>query len=529
MQVPDAMSGASLLEVLRDVVGIRSAKDGCAPQGQCGCCTVLVDGRARVACVTAVRRVAGRSVETLEGLADERSLWWADRFIANGATQCGFCTPGIIMRLEDRTRRDAGASRDPRRESDKLLAAHLCRCTGWQGITETALDVLSGDPAELDEPGDPRPAGERAQLEGGVAQVIDRAVVSSGMACFAADSTPADFLVAVPDDSGGWVVRESLTAARDAAGRTQGRRSTVVPEPPIEVPAGDWAATLSTSWVEPAYLETDATWCEPGGEPASPVANGGAFGGKEPSPLGEVARRLADEHGRTVLVRWSREDVVRHGPKRPPLSVGVRSDGTGVVRVAATTGIGNLIATAAPGVEVEQVDLPGPPTTTAMRAAGWAEVFCALVAAGCDSPLGGRDGDGVRVELADGAWARTEVIERGAVRGGACLEVSVGAGEPLDPVVLRSYVIGAAHMAAGMVCSEALAVDGEGTVHDLTIRSFGILAASQMPEVRVVLDPLGCTGEPRAVSEAVFTSVAATVWAHHGFGPAWPLRTTSVL
>src|SRR5205085_7021058 len=95
-EVPD--DGASLLEALRDRLGVRSAKDGCSPQGQCGCCTVWVDGAPRVACVTPVRRVAGRSVTTLEGLEPACRQSWADAFSATGASQCGFCTPGIVMR-----------------------------------------------------------------------------------------------------------------------------------------------------------------------------------------------------------------------------------------------------------------------------------------------------------------------------------------------------------------------------------------------------------------------------------------------
>ena len=75
----------SLLDALRDELGITSAKDGCSPQGQCGCCTVLIDGAARVACVTPARRVAGRSVTTLEGL--EPGLRWrlVDAFVTLGA------------------------------------------------------------------------------------------------------------------------------------------------------------------------------------------------------------------------------------------------------------------------------------------------------------------------------------------------------------------------------------------------------------------------------------------------------------
>src|SRR4029079_12434334 len=91
--------GSSLLEVLRDRLGFLSVKDGCSPQGQCGCCTVLVDGQPRVSCVTPARRVDGRAVSTIEGLADADRRAWGDAFCAAGASQCGFCTPGIILRL----------------------------------------------------------------------------------------------------------------------------------------------------------------------------------------------------------------------------------------------------------------------------------------------------------------------------------------------------------------------------------------------------------------------------------------------
>ena len=100
VSVPD--DGASLLEVLRDRLGIHSVKDGCSPQGQCGCCTVLVDGQPRVSCVTPARRVQGREITTIDGL-DEAAAW-ADAFCATGGSQCGFCTPGIIMRLAGTTR-----------------------------------------------------------------------------------------------------------------------------------------------------------------------------------------------------------------------------------------------------------------------------------------------------------------------------------------------------------------------------------------------------------------------------------------
>src|SRR5258708_26246983 len=90
--------GESLLSVLRERLGLRSPKDGCAPQGQCGCCTVLVDGAARVACVTPAERVAGRAVTTVEGLDGTTRDVLAAAFVATGGSQCGVCTPRIVVR-----------------------------------------------------------------------------------------------------------------------------------------------------------------------------------------------------------------------------------------------------------------------------------------------------------------------------------------------------------------------------------------------------------------------------------------------
>ena len=86
--------GESLLSVLRERLAITSPKDGCAPQGQCGCCTVLVDGAPRVACVTPATRVGGRAVTTVEGLDPVLRDELAGAFVATGGSQCGFCTPG---------------------------------------------------------------------------------------------------------------------------------------------------------------------------------------------------------------------------------------------------------------------------------------------------------------------------------------------------------------------------------------------------------------------------------------------------
>jgi CO/xanthine dehydrogenase Mo-binding subunit len=100
------------------------------------------------------------------------------------------------------------------------------------------------------------------------------------------------------------------------------------------------------------------------------------------------------------------------------------------------------------------------------------------------------------------------------------LEITVSCGDPLDDVVLRSYCVGAAHMALGWVTSEGLAVDDEGEPHDLTIRSFGIVRPSDMPPVEVTIEP--GEGPPVNGSDAVFAAVAAAVWHHQGYPPDWP-------
>ncbi len=490
-EVAVADDGASLLEALRDRLGIRSVKDGCSPQGQCGCCTVLVDGQPRVSCVTPVRRIRGRSVVTVEGLADAHR--WAEALCSTGGSQCGFCTPGIIVRLAGaqhrRGRLDDGMVRD-------ALKAHLCRCTGWQTIVEAAVS-LPALPAGRDLDA----ASMRASLEGGVGQVVSPEV-ALGAGGFADDSSPPDALVAVRDGSGEWVVAETLGEARIAAGKVQGRRTTAEARPPIGLPEGRFDLTLQTSWVDPGYLETDASWCHPGGAPASPLANGGAFGGKLHSEAGSVARRLADEHGRPVRVLFSREDVARLAPKRPPVAAGVRADGSGMMLVARTAGIADAVAAVAPGLEIREVDIPGPPTSASIRGAGWVEAGV-LLHLGAGAPLLSSSGAGASASF-----------------DGETVTATVRCGQPLDEVVLRSYCVGAAHMAYSWVTSESLTVADDGEVLDLTVRSLGVARAVDTPRIEIEIHDDG--GPPVNGSDAVFAAVAAAVWRQRGLPPVWP-------
>ncbi len=510
-----ADDGLTLLDVLREQLGVRSVKDGCSPQGQCGCCTVLVDGQPRVACVTPARRVAGRAITTLEGLDAGVRDGWARAFAATGGSQCGFCTPGIICRFAGLQAK--GADHNDRRLAARALAAHLCRCTGWQPILDAwqAYPTVVAEPAgaDLDHRVD---ADLRASIEGRSPQSTGPQV-SLGGGGFADDTAPAGALVAVRAGEGcesadehGWVVAETPVEARRLAGRVPGRRTTASWEPPLAVPPGDWAVTLRTSWTDPGYLETDAAWCEPGGEPASPLGNGGAFGGKIHSPVAHAARLLADRHGRPVRVLWSRPDAAELGPKRPPIAAGVRSDGTGEVVVARTPGIVEAIRSYAPGLVVTEVDLPGPPTSSRVRAAGWAEAAVLLAAA---------RGESGWIAAPDGGSAAAAIESDGTI------SVRVRAGRTLDETVLRSYCAGAAHMAYSWVTSECLGVDPEGTVHDLTVRSFGIVSAANMPAVRIeVLDD---GSEPVNGSDAVFAAVAAAVWISRGLPPTWPTGSST--
>jgi xanthine dehydrogenase small subunit len=161
----------------------------------------------------------------------------------------------------------------------------------------------------------------------------------------------------------------------------------------------------------------------------------------------------------------------------------------------------------APGLQVDEVEVAGPPTSAAVRAAGWAEgaVLVASLGAGPDT-----------VRSPDGAEATATVDREGHVT------VSVRCGRALDAVVLRSYCIGAAHMALGWVRSEGIAVDDAGDPLDLTIRSFGILRAADTPRIEVTIED--DEREPVNGSDAVFAAVATAAWRALGFPERWPAR-----
>jgi carbon-monoxide dehydrogenase small subunit len=137
----DVWPGESLLYVLRERLGLPGAKNACE-QGECGSCTVYLDGTAVCACLVAAGQAQGRSVVTVEGLSgDGGSLHPVqEAFVAAGAVQCGFCTPGLIVAVHDLLARHPSPT-DP--EIREALAGNLCRCTGYEKILEAVRMAAS--------------------------------------------------------------------------------------------------------------------------------------------------------------------------------------------------------------------------------------------------------------------------------------------------------------------------------------------------------------------------------------------------
>jgi carbon-monoxide dehydrogenase small subunit len=132
-EADDVWPGESLLYVLRERLGLPGAKNACE-QGECGSCTVYLDGTPVCACLVAAGQAEGRTVVTVEGLSAGTGLDPVqEAFLAAGAVQCGFCTPGLIVAVHDLLRRHPDPS-DP--EIREALAGNLCRCTGYEKILD---------------------------------------------------------------------------------------------------------------------------------------------------------------------------------------------------------------------------------------------------------------------------------------------------------------------------------------------------------------------------------------------------------
>lgn len=136
----EVAAGESLLDALRDRCGVTSTKDGCQPQGQCGCCLALVDGQAKTTCALDAEKVAGKEVVTLEGLPESDRSLLSQAFVVSGGLQCGFCIPGFALRAKQLCDKNPSPSRD---EIAKAVDGHLCRCTGYVKILD-AVALAAG-------------------------------------------------------------------------------------------------------------------------------------------------------------------------------------------------------------------------------------------------------------------------------------------------------------------------------------------------------------------------------------------------
>lgn len=174
---------ARLADALRDQLGLTGTKIGCNA-GDCGACTVLLDGKQVCSCLTALGQVEGRSVITVEGLARQGKLTALQTaFQKHGAAQCGICTPGMLMAAADLLARNSA----PRESEVKdALGGVLCRCTGYQKIVEAVLDVANGPRLPLPPPAE--------QAVGAGAGKVDGIAKLTGSESYGADAIPADAL-----------------------------------------------------------------------------------------------------------------------------------------------------------------------------------------------------------------------------------------------------------------------------------------------------------------------------------------------
>jgi aerobic carbon-monoxide dehydrogenase small subunit len=133
MHEADVWEGESLLYALRERLGFPGSKNACE-QGECGSCSVLLDGKLVCSCLVLAAQAEGHDVMTVEGLAEDGRLHRVqEAFVAAGAVQCGFCTPGLVVATADLLRRNVYPSDDDIREA---LSGNLCRCTGYAKIFE---------------------------------------------------------------------------------------------------------------------------------------------------------------------------------------------------------------------------------------------------------------------------------------------------------------------------------------------------------------------------------------------------------
>ncbi len=130
-----------LLDVLREQMGLTGTKEGCG-EGECGACTVLVEGEPVLSCLIPMIQCAGIKLETIEGITGTKAQQFLERFVLTGGVQCGACTPGIVVTAWALLKNNPHPSRD---EVEEALAGNLCRCTGYEGIHRALVDESAAE------------------------------------------------------------------------------------------------------------------------------------------------------------------------------------------------------------------------------------------------------------------------------------------------------------------------------------------------------------------------------------------------
>lgn len=132
--------GTTLLDVLRESQGLTGTRRGCE-QGACGTCTVLVDGKAMMSCLLPAETIDGARVETIEGLTPAQGLHpIQEAFLEGFATQCGFCTSGMIMATAGLLAKNSNPTRE---DAVRAISSNICRCTGYEAIIDAVLDAAA--------------------------------------------------------------------------------------------------------------------------------------------------------------------------------------------------------------------------------------------------------------------------------------------------------------------------------------------------------------------------------------------------
>jgi len=168
----------SLLKYLRNIEGITTVKDGCSGQATCGSCTVNLNGEAVLSCVTPMKKVENVNIVTTDGLGDYKQKVFANAFVEKGGTQCGFCTPGIVMRANALILKNANPTRE---QIVNSLTPHLCRCTGYKKVIDSieyaAEAIREGKeiptPKQIGKVGARQPKYDADKLTLGIAPYVD--------------------------------------------------------------------------------------------------------------------------------------------------------------------------------------------------------------------------------------------------------------------------------------------------------------------------------------------------------------------